>query len=99
MEFRLNKVDPEVRQRVRETTSTNRIHNKREIFVNNDQKKKGKNQGGFYSELNKYKSRESKNRVMVDATKVEEVKVNAFKDEENNLSGIETRGSIIDVKK
>lgn len=82
MEFRLNKIDPEVRRRVKETTSTNKIHNKREILINKDHRDKGKNsQENFSSELSKYKEGKNKKHVLVQASKVEEVEVKAFKEE------------------
>lgn len=100
MEFRLNKVDPEVRQRVKETTSSSKVHNKREIFINNDQKNKGKNgQNSFDAELKKYKQGKSKKRIMVQATKVEEVEVKAFREEGQTISKDDGRGTILDVKK
>jgi hypothetical protein len=99
MEFRLNKVDPEVRRRVKETTSANRIHNKREIFINNGSKDKSKNgSGSFSSQLGKYKQGKDKKKILVQAIKTEEVEVKAFKEDAASESGYD-RGSIIDVKK
>jgi hypothetical protein len=100
VEFRLNKVDPEVRQRVKETTSTNKIHNKREILIDKDHKDKGKNSGGnFGLELNKYKDGKNKKKVLVKAVKVEKVEVKAFKGEGQVLSKDDKKGTILDVKK
>lgn len=96
----MNKIDPEARQRVKETTSTNKVHNKREIFINRDNKDgKRNNQGNFGAELSKYKNGKSKKKILVQATKVEEVKVNAFKEEGENVSRADKRGTILDVKK
>lgn len=100
MEFRLNKVDPEVRQRVKETTSANKIHNKREIFVNSDSKDKEKNkQGNFETELIKYKQGKNKKKIMIQATKTEEVEIRAIKEEGQILSKDDKKGTILDVKK
>lgn len=100
MEFRLNKIDPELRQRVKETTSADKVHNKREIFINKDHKDKGKNgEESFYSELSKYKQGKDKKRIMVQATKVEEVEVKAFKEERQTISKDDRRGTMLDVKK
>ncbi|MEY7998811.1 hypothetical protein AB8U03_01140 [Clostridium sp. Mt-5] len=100
MEFRLNKIDPEVRRRVKETTSTNKIHNKREILINKDYRDKGKNsQGNFGSELSKYKQEKNKKHVLVQASKVEEVEVKAFKEEGEIISRDDKRGTILDVRK
>ena len=100
MEFKLNKIDPEVRQRVKETTSAGKVHNKAGIFINKDHKgrKKG-NQGEFNSQLNKYKQDKDKKRVLVQATKVENVEVKAFKEEGENLSKDDKKGTILDTKK
>ena len=100
MEFRLNKVDPEVRRRVKETTSAGKVHNKSGIFINKDYKGKEKNnQGDFNSELTKYKQGKNKKRIFVEASKVEKVEVKAFKEEKENLSKDDERGNILDVKK
>jgi hypothetical protein len=100
VEFRLNKVDPEVRQRVKETTSANKIHNKREIFVNSDSKDKEKNkQGNFETELIKYKQGKNKKKIMIQATKTEEVEIRAIKEEGQILSKDDKKGTILDVKK
>ncbi|MEY8763056.1 MULTISPECIES: hypothetical protein [Clostridium] len=101
MEFRLNKIDPEVRQRVREATNANKVHNKRKIFVDgSDNKNKEKKGGGsFETELGKYKQEKSKEEIVVQATRTEEVKVNAFREQEGSISMTGSKGSIIDVKK
>ena len=100
MEFKLNKIDPEVRRRVKETTSADKVHNKRKIFIDNNNKNKGKKeQGNFETELGKYKQGKNKKKIVVKATRVEEVKVDAFREEKNSISKVDNRGSIIDVKK
>lgn len=100
MEFRLNKVDPEVQRRVEKITSTGKVHNKSEIFISKDYKgKKNNNEGNFKSELTKYKQGKNKKRIFVEASKVEKVEVKAFKEEKENLSRDNERGNILDVKK
>ncbi|RMC99079.1 hypothetical protein D9O40_12320 [Clostridium autoethanogenum] len=99
MEFRLNKIDPEVNRRVKETTRAGKVHNKSGIFINQDYKdKKNSNQGDFKSELTKYKQGKNKKRIFVEASKIERVEIKAFKEEEN-ISKDDERGSILDVKK
>ncbi|MBV4437198.1 hypothetical protein [Clostridium tyrobutyricum] len=99
MEFRLNKIDPDVRQRIKETTSAGRVHNKRGIVINKDYKDRNKDRNGdFEKELSKYKGK-NKKRIFVEASKVEEVKVNAFKGEGETVSKDDKRGNILDVKK
>ncbi|MBP2033814.1 hypothetical protein J2Z42_002521 [Clostridium algifaecis] len=99
MEFKLNKIDPEVRRRVKETTSAGKVHNKTGIFINKENKgRKRGNQGEFNSELNKYKKNDkNKKRIFVEASKAEKIEVKAFKEGEN-LSKDNKRGTIVDVK-
>ncbi|WP_411682040.1 hypothetical protein [Clostridium thailandense] len=98
MEFRLNKVDPEVRQRVKETTSAGKIHTKSGIVINKDnQDKKNKNGESFSSKLEKEKK--DKKRLSVDAVKIEEVEVSAYKEERENTSNEEDTGHLLDVRR
>ena len=110
MEFILNKIDPEVRKRVRETTSSGKVHTKSGIVINKDNKKNNKDhsQGEFDSELKKYKNGSNKKffvkavkviEVEVPAYKVIEVEVPAYKEEIEGFSESEKRGHIIDVRK
>ncbi|WP_195509789.1 hypothetical protein [Clostridium tyrobutyricum] len=100
MEFRLNKIDPDVRQRIKEITRSGKVHNKSEISIGKDYKdRERRQQGNFKAELSKYKDKNSKKHFFVEATKVEEVKVPAFKNEDECFSVDNNRGSILDVKK
>lgn len=100
MEFRLNKVDPEVRRRVKEITSAGKVHNKSGIFINKDYKGKEKNsKGDFKSELSKYNQGKNKKRIFVEANKIERVEIKAFKEEKEDISIDDERGNILDVKK
>ncbi|WP_195962675.1 hypothetical protein [Clostridium tyrobutyricum] len=100
MEFRLNKIDPEVRQRIKAITKSGKIHNKSEISISKDYKDgQRRNRGNFQSQLSQYKGKGGEKRFVVEATKVEEVKVKAFRDDGENFSEDNNRGSIIDVKK
>lgn len=98
MEFRLNKIDPEVRQKVNETTSAGKIHTKTGIVINKDSKKnKEDNEADFEEELKKQKKREKK-KISVEAIKVEEVQIPAYK-EADSSSEDENRGHFLDVRK
>ncbi|MCT8976136.1 hypothetical protein N4T77_05950 [Clostridium sp. CX1] len=100
MEYRLNKVDPELRQRIKETTKPGKIHNKAEIAVNTDSKNKNKKDGTeFSSELEKQKKEkeENKKKITIEAVKLEEVNIPAFKEPESSKD--EMRGNILDVRK
>lgn len=98
MEFRLNKIDPEVRDRVKEITSPGKIHTKAEVLVNKDTKKsKEDNQAEFEDEL-KRQSKKKKKKLFVQAVKLDEVQVPAYK-EADNSSEDENRGHFLDVRK
>jgi hypothetical protein len=45
MEFKLNKIDTDLRQRINEERSEDKIHNKKGININKDKNKEEKNQG------------------------------------------------------
>ncbi|MBC2582583.1 hypothetical protein [Clostridium sp. DJ247] len=97
MEFRLNKIDPEVRERVKETTSSGKVHSKSSTVINKDNKEE-KERGN--SEFNsKLKNEKQKKIFSVDAVKIDEVEIPAYKEETGTFSKDETRGSVIDVKK
>lgn len=97
MEFRLNKIDPEVRERVKETTSAGKVHTKSGIVINKDnQNKKNKNEESFNSELEKQKKKKI---LSVDAIKVQEVEVPAYKEESDSQAKDETAGHILDVRR
>jgi hypothetical protein len=98
MEFRLNKVDPEVRQRVNETTSADKIHTKTGILINKDSPKNKKdNEGNFEEELNKQKDN-IKKKISIEAIKVDEVEVSACK-EIDTFKQNEDRGHFLDTRK
>lgn len=100
MEFRLNKIDPEVRERVKETTSAGKVHTKSGIVINKDnQDKRNKNQQNFDSELEKQIKKKEKKRVSVDAIKVQEVEIPAYKQELESETKEETAGHILDVRR
>lgn len=100
MEFRLNKIDPEVRQRVKETTSAGKVHTKTGITISKDEKdRENKKERNFDSELKKYKDKKGKKLFLVEASKVEEVKIDAYKEESGAPSKDEAKGSILDVRK
>lgn len=95
MEYKLNKVDMEIRQRIEDTTREGMIHRKKEIKIDKDAKGK-KEDKDFSDELKKYKGK-NKKVILVQAEKIEEIDVEAvrYKSEENSLS----RGRFLDVKR
>lgn len=98
MEFRLNKIDPEVRERVKEITSPKKIHTKSSIVIKKDTKKKKEdNEADFQEQLKKQK-KEQKKRFLVEAVKKEDVQIPVFK-EADTSSEDESRGHFLDVRK
>ena len=94
MEYRLNKVDYELQQLVNDATKEGKVHgNKQTYKVDKDKKERNKKQ---YSEkLKKELAKQKKKRIIVDAVKVKNIKVNAFREKESkNLS----QGRFLDKK-
>ncbi|MBZ9636027.1 hypothetical protein [Clostridium sp. FP1] len=96
MEFKLNKIDVEIRQRVKDTTKSGVIHRKGAISVNKDRNSKdnSKSQEEFKDKLLKYKNN---HKITVNAFKNTEYGVEAFKD--NLEKGQRCTGNFIDTKK
>ena len=97
MDYRINKIDPEVRQRIQDVTKEGIIHNKLDLETDKDKKKnRNKDNKSFEEELNKFE-KTSKIKTQVSAEKIEDIEVIAYKDKEN-LKDSEV-GSIIDIRK
>lgn len=98
MEYRLNKIDPEVREKVKEITRSGKVHAKTGAEINTYTKKnKEDREGDFEEELKKQKKKEKK-KIFVEAIKVEELEIPAYK-EADSSSEDENRGCFIDVRK
>ena len=94
MEYRLNKVDYEIQQLVNNATKEGKVHGNKETYkVNKDKKERNKKE---YSEkLKKELAKQKKKKIIVDAVKVKNIKVNAFREKESeNLS----QGRFLDEK-
>ena len=96
MEFKLNKIDVEIRQRVKDTTKSGVIHRKNSIVVNKDRNPKDNSNAyeDFKYKISKYKK---KHKISVGAFKNEQYEVEVFKEvldkEQKNI------GNFIDIKK
>lgn len=93
MEYRLNKIDTELRQIVNDSIKEGKVHGNKELArVNKDREKKGQHPNqNFKKELAKYKV---KKKIFVDAIKVKNIDVDASK-EGINL----TQGRFLDTKR
>lgn len=96
MEFKLNKIDVELRQRVKDTTKSGVIHRKNSIMINKD--RNSKDNSKTYEEFTKkVKKYNKKHKITVNAFKDNQYDVEVFKEtlekEQNKI------GNFIDTKK
>jgi hypothetical protein len=101
MEYKLNKIDTELRQRVNEATKDGKIHSKQNLIINKDKKDKKdkKDNSGqrekFKSMLEKYDGKGKK--LTINAFKSQSGDVEVYRDEEQ--SDDTSCGIFIDVRK
>ncbi|MBU3176444.1 hypothetical protein KPL47_08665 [Clostridium estertheticum] len=96
MEFKLNKIDVEIRQRVKDTTKSGVVHRKDSITVNKDRNPSDNSNSyeDFKYKISKYKK---KHKISVGAFKNAQYEVEVFKE---NLDKEQRRiGNFIDTKK
>ncbi|EPS53135.1 hypothetical protein CFSAN002368_00085 [Clostridium botulinum A1 str. CFSAN002368] len=53
MEFRLNKIDLEIRDKITEQTKEGKVHSKQNITINKQDKDNNSKDRGFYEQLKK----------------------------------------------
>jgi 23S rRNA G2445 N2-methylase RlmL len=89
MEFKINNIDLDLRQRVEDITSEGMVHNKTAIKLNKDGKHEQKNKKHDLSNSNK--------KINVDVFKDgnDRISVDVFKEKENDIM----KGSFLDVRK
>lgn len=94
MEYRINKIDTDLRQRINDITKEGKVHGTKSISINKDaqeQKKKNK-------EFKKYLSQQrNKDKLLVEAVKSENVEVEAYK--EGSDAEDSAKGVFLDTKK
>jgi len=96
MEFKLNKIDVEIRQRVKDTTKSGVIHRKDTITVNKDRNPRdnSKSYEEFRGKLSKYKK---DHKITVGAFRNNQYDVEVFKEALEKEQRI--MGNFIDTKK
>lgn len=96
MEFKLNKIDVEIRQRVKDTTKSGVIHRKELISVNKDRNPKENSESfeEFKDKLSKY---QKDRKITVKAFKNQQYEIEVFK--ENLEREQMDMGHFIDTKK
>lgn len=95
MEFKLNKIDTELRQKINDSTKEGKVHTKHGIVISKE--KKGQSKGNFESELMKYDNKKKK--IVIGASKTEHIDVDAFKDNLDEKENLQLYGSVLDVRK
>ncbi|SHE57647.1 hypothetical protein [Clostridium fallax] len=102
MEFRLNKIDMDLRQKIQDETSEGKIHRKKEILIENTdyKEKKEKNKKNNKEKENKdFKDIVKKSKkITIDTVKFKSYKVDAEKDISLNKSKSNI-GVFLDTKK
>ena len=96
MEFKLNKIDVEIRQRVKDTTKSGVVHRKDAITVNKDRnpKKNPETYEEFKGKISKYNK---KHKITICAYKNQQYDVQVFKEALEKEQKI--LGNFIDTKK
>lgn len=92
MEYKLNKIDTDLRQRVNDAVKEGRVHSTKNIAVNKDKKEEKKEKKNY-----NFKSYSKDKKIVVNAVKSENIEVDAFKEDVKENDSF--RGSYIDVKK
>lgn len=96
MEFKLNQIDTEIRQKIKDTASEGKVHTKQGIAIGkNDREDKHSN--NFNTELKKYNN--SKKKLMISASKKNEVQVDAFMDNNDEKNVFPSSGTLLDIRK
>jgi len=94
MEFRLNKIDTELRQIVNEATKEGKVHGNKEISTIDKDGRQGKqeNENDFKKHLDEKKEK----KIVVEAIKVKEIDIEATKEDSISDS---TFGRFLDTKR
>jgi len=94
MEFRLNKIDTDLRRKVNEAANEGKVHPKKEIQVNKDkEQEEPKEQAREYKAV---KIQKKKN-IIIDAEKTCNVNIDGFIGDEKELKL--KKGIFLDIKK
>lgn len=99
MEFRLNKIDLELRDKIKEQTKEGKVHSKQNITINKQDRDNNSKDRAFYEQLKKQKKNKNKN-IKIKAIKYvkgENLNIEATKEEIEGKATIV--GTIIDTKK
>jgi broad specificity polyphosphatase/5'/3'-nucleotidase SurE len=91
MEYRLNKIDTDLRQKINDAAREGLVHGTKNVAINKDKQEEKKKKDYKLKHYDKNK------KLVVDAVKAENVEINAFKEKvEINEN---SKGVYLDVKK
>ena len=94
MEYRLNKIDTEVRQIINDATKEGKVHNYKKLNkVNKDGRNNSRDQDGSFKEQ---LEKSQKEKIIVNAVKFKEVDVDALKED---YIGELNQGRFLDTKR
>lgn len=92
MEYRLNKIDTDLRQKINDAAREGLVHGTKNIAISKDKPQEKRESRDYRSEQhNKNK------KLVVDAVKTENVEIDAFKDSLQETSN--SKGLYLDIKK
>lgn len=96
MEFKINKIDMEIRQRINDKRKEGKVHSNGNVKINkvNPDKDDNSRNDKFQQVMSKLKK--NKKKITVQAVKDDSLEVEAFKDE---IMGYEDKGEYLDIKK
>ncbi|WP_040211200.1 hypothetical protein [Clostridium polynesiense] len=100
MEFRLNKIEPQTRQKVNEMTREGIIHSKSGLKINSYSRKfDGERRKKFKKHPKEFKFSNllKKDQIYVEAVKVDTIEIEATKDEKE--ASLNYKGVFIDTRK
>ncbi|WP_026881231.1 hypothetical protein [Clostridium akagii] len=99
MEYRLNKIDMELRERINETTSEKRIHRKDQVQTIRDRKRDKNAGGGKKKKFIVPDMKMSNSKIFVTAVKQEKTSIDVEAFNENDKLPSTDVGNFLDVRK
>jgi len=98
MEYRLNKIDTDLRRKINEAANEGKVHPKKSIQINKDKEEKsGQQNAEEYKEEYKGDKQNKNKKIIIDAEKTLNVNIDGFisDDKDTKLK----KGMFLDIKK
>lgn len=95
MEYRLNKIDMDLRKQINEAAKEGKVHGNKQVSINKDKKEEQKDSNS----KQKFKNfeRYNKKKLLVDAEKAEQLEIDAYLEKDKDLKG--EKGIFLDTRK